>query len=129
MIVLDAGILIALSDSGDSHHAAVGRFLEEADDERLAANTVTIAESIVRGALDDRAEGILEGYELLGLIPLDLYGESAGAIARVRAETRLRMPDAIVLYTAEREGAELATTDAAVARAAESRGLVPHLVG
>ena len=49
-----------------------------------------------------------------------------GAIARIRAETRLRMPAALVLHTCEREHAELVTTDAALARVASARGIRVH---
>jgi predicted nucleic acid-binding protein len=38
------------------------------------------------------------------------------------------MSDALVIHTAERNAAELVTTDRAVARAAEQRGLTAHLL-
>jgi predicted nucleic acid-binding protein len=36
------------------------------------------------------------------------------------------MPDALVLHACEREGAELVTTDAALAKAAAARGIRVH---
>src|SRR5690606_15420775 len=95
VMVLDAGVLIALADDRDAHHLAARRFIEANIDERFAANAVNIAESLVHAVDGDVAESVLEAYELIGIIPLDVTGESAAPIARVRAETRLRMPDAL----------------------------------
>lgn len=128
MIVLDAGVLIALNDPRDAHHAAVARFLEANVDGRLVANGVTIAESLVHAASEGVLGEVLEDYELLGIEPLDVAGTSAGLIARIRSETRLRMPDSLVLYTCEREQADLVTTDTALARVATARGVRVHLV-
>lgn len=129
MIVFDAGVLIATFDSDDAHHAAARELLEELEDFEFAMSAVTLAETLVRPVADDTAAALTADLDRLHMLRLGLDGSDALGLAAVRHQTRLRMPDAIVLYTAEREGAELATTDAAVARAAESRGLVAHLVG
>lgn len=126
MIVLDAGVLIAVEQPADAHHAAALRFFEANAGERFVAVGVTIAESLVHAVTTGQAEDLLEDYELLGIEPLDVWGSSAGAVARIRAETRLRMPDAIVVHACEREHAELLTTDAALARAAVNRGIRVH---
>ena len=81
---------------------------------------------LVHAVTTEQAEELLEDYELLGIEPLDEWGSSAGAVARIRAETRLRMPNALVLHPCEREGAELVTTDAALGRAAAARGIRVH---
>lgn len=128
MIVLDAGVLIALNDPTDAHHASVARFLEANADGRLVANGVTIAESLVHVASEGVLGEVLEDYELLGIEALDVAGTSAGLIARIRSETRLRMPDVLVLYTCEREHADLVTTDTALARVATARGVRAHLL-
>jgi predicted nucleic acid-binding protein len=129
VIVVDAGILIAVEQPDDAHHAAALRFLQANADERFVAGGVTIAESLVHAVTTGDAEDVLEDYELLGIEPLDVWGSSAGAVARIRAETRLRMPDALVIYACEREQAELVTTDAGLARAATARGIPVHLLG
>lgn len=126
MIVLDAGVLIAVEQPDDAHHAAALRFLEANADERFVAGGVSLAESLVHAVNTGDAEDLLEDYELLGIEPLDVWGGSAGAVARIRAETRLRMPDALVIYACEREQAELVTTDAALAQAAAARGIRVH---
>jgi predicted nucleic acid-binding protein len=126
VIVFDAGVLIAIEQPTDAHHVAALRFLEANADERFVAGGVTLAESLVHAVTTGQAEEVLEDYELLGIQPLDIGGASAGAVARIRAETRLRMPDALVVYACEREQAELVTTDAALARAAAARGIRVH---
>lgn len=126
MIVLDAGVLIAANDPTDAHHRAAQAFLEEYADRGLAAAGITLAETLVHAVSADVADEVLDDYEILGIEPLDVPGRSAGTIARVRAETRLRMPDALVIYVCEREAAAVATTDRALARAAAARGIVVH---
>jgi predicted nucleic acid-binding protein len=127
-MMLDAGVLIALADDHDAHHLAAVRFIDANTDERFAANAVNIAESLVHAVDRDVAERVLEAYELIGIIPLDVTGESAGPIARVRAESRLGMPDALAVHSCEREGAELVTTDRALERVATRRGVRTHLL-
>lgn len=126
MIVLDAGVLIALNDRDDAHHSGVVRFFDGNAGERFAAGGVTLAESLVHAVAAGTVEGLLEDYEVLGIVPLDVPGEAAGTIARIRAETRLRLPDALVLYACERERAELATTDIRLAQVAAERGIRTH---
>jgi predicted nucleic acid-binding protein len=126
VIVFDAGVLIAIEQPDDAHHAAALRFLEANADDRFVAGGVALAESLVHAVTTGEAEDVLDDYELLGIEPLDVGGGSAGAVARIRAETRLRMPDALVIYACEREQAELVTTDAALATAATARGIRVH---
>lgn len=126
MIVLDAGVLIALNESHDAHHSEVVRFFESNAGERFAAGAITLAESLVHAVVAGVAEAVLEDYETLGIVPFDVPGEAAGTIARIRAETRLRLPDVLVLYACERERAELATTDIRLALVAEDRGIRTH---
>lgn len=128
MIVFDAGVLIAHLDAEDAHHAAAEAFLEENEEFDFAASALTIAECLVRPVLAGRVTTVLAAFERLHLLQLDLPASDAAGIAEVRGATGLRMPDAIVVHAAERHGAALATTDAAVARAARSRGIIAHLV-
>jgi predicted nucleic acid-binding protein len=126
--MFDAGVLIALADERDTHHGAAARFVEANSDEHFVANAVNLAESLVHAVEEAVLGDVFDAYELIGIMPLDVAGESAGAIARVRASTHLKMPDALAIHSCEREGAELVTTDETLARVAMGRGVRTHLL-
>jgi predicted nucleic acid-binding protein len=126
VIVLDAGVLIAANDPRDAHHHGVSAFIDVHAERGLGAAGVTLAESLVYAVPVGLLGDLLEDYEILGIEPLDVPGTAAGTIARIRSETRLRMPDALVVYVCEREQAELATTDHALAKVAAARGITVH---
>lgn len=126
MIVLDASIVIALLDADDTHHARASALLDDHLTEPLAISALTLAEVLVRPAITGVADTIDAQVRALGVTVLPVDSEDALALARTRAETRLRMPDAVVVHTAESTGAALATADAGLARAARERGLVVH---
>jgi predicted nucleic acid-binding protein len=59
----------------------------------------------------------------LGLDIRPIFDSDTRGLADIRAESSLKMPDAIVLQLALEEQATLATTDKFLAREAERRGL------
>ncbi|WP_306231196.1 type II toxin-antitoxin system VapC family toxin [Agrococcus beijingensis] len=128
MVVLDAGVIIAHLDGDDALHARTEELLNSLAPAPLAASVLTIAECLAHPA----SRGILSraerAIEQLGVARIALSADGAAAIATIRSETGLRMPDAVVVHTAELLGAQLATTDRAVARAARHRGLRAHEV-
>jgi predicted nucleic acid-binding protein len=126
LIVLDAGVLIAANDPRDAHHRGASAFIDAHAERGLGAAGVTLAESLVHTVPAGLLSELLEDYEILGIEPLDVPGTAAGTIARIRSETRLRMPDALVVYLCEREQAELVTTDHALATVATARGITVH---
>lgn len=83
---------------------------------------------MVRPAARAGAAAVDAALAALGLERVPLEGAQAQELARVGAETGLRMPDAVVVHAAERTGAGIATTDRAVAAAASARGIAAHLV-
>lgn len=123
VIVLDAGILIAHLDTGDAQHEAATAVLEEHEEFDFAISAITLAECLVRPALVGRIAAVEESVRRLDILVLDVTAADAAAIAEVRAATGLRMPDAIALHAAERHAGILATTDGAVRRAGEKRGV------
>jgi predicted nucleic acid-binding protein len=129
MIVFDAGVLIALANADDTFHRKAVGFVERHEEAEFAASVVNLSESLVRPAMADRGGELWDLFERFGIIPIDLVGTDVLGVATVRAATRLRMPDAIVVYTAEKHRAELVTTDHTVARAAAARDIIVHDLG
>lgn len=125
-VVVDAGVLIAQLHDGDALHDRAGGLLLRLAEARLVASVLTVAECLVRPAQRGGSPLIERSLERLGIERLALREQDAAALATVRAETGLRMPDAVVVHAAERLGAALATSDRAVARAARARGIVVH---
>lgn len=125
-VVLDAGVLIAQLDHDDALHQRAVRLLEGLGRARLLASVLTVAECLVHPAKRGAAPRIERALTSLGLERVALESDDAAALAAVRADTGLRMPDAAVVHAAEKLRAELATSDRALARAARDRGLVVH---
>jgi predicted nucleic acid-binding protein len=128
MIVLDTGILIAYANPDDAHHRGVTRFLSEFSGEPFSVTPITLAEALIHPVRADIVGGMVKAIATLELYVEDMREQDAAPLARVRAATGLKMPDALVIHTAERYGGSVATTDARLAAAAESRGLVVHQV-
>ena len=126
MIVLDSGVLIAYANPDDAHHRGVLDLLSRASDESFSVTALTLAEALIHPVRADIVGEMVKAIAALGLCVEDLREQDAVALARVRAATGLKMPDALVVHTAERFGGSVATTDARLAAAAESRGLVVH---
>lgn len=126
MIVLDASVAIAVLDSDDAHHAASVALLTAHLGEPMAMSALTLAEVLVRPAQLGTADQVATRLREIGVTTLPLADDDAVTLARVCAETRLRMPDAVVLHAAESRGATVATADAALAHAARRRGIPVH---
>ncbi len=128
MIVFDAGVLIAHLSTDDKFHAAAETFLDEHEEFEFVVHNLTVDECLVHAAAHGRTTTVLSALERLTFVQADLTRAETVGIAEVRAATGLRMPDAIVLHTAETTGRELVTTDRVLARTAEERGVVAHLL-
>lgn len=127
MIALDGSVLVAHLSSNDAHHVVASRFLLTAASEPLIAHSLTLAEVLVGGAKTGRATEMLADLRAVGV--QEARGgddEEPLRLAVLRARTGLRLPDCCVLDTARTNGAELATFDAALARAARQLGV--HVV-
>jgi predicted nucleic acid-binding protein len=128
MIVLDAGILIAFANPDDAHHRGATRFLGEFSGEPFSVTPVTLAEALIHPVRGDIVGETLKALSPLELHVTEVHEADAAALARVLAATGLKMPDALVIHTAERFGGSVVTTEARMAAAAESRGLVVHQI-
>ena len=114
---LDAGVLIAFLDADDVHHdaarSAITNALENAD--RLSIAASALAECLVGPARrgPQAVEVVRTLLERLPVSVVDLDADIATQAAGLRARHRsLKLPDALVLATAEQSDADhLITTD------------------
>jgi predicted nucleic acid-binding protein len=71
----------------------------------------------------DRQDAALASLTRIGVEMIPLEASDAIALADVRSTYKLRMPDAVALFTAMQFGAQLATFDADLGSAAERAGV------
>jgi PIN domain nuclease of toxin-antitoxin system len=104
VVVLDASVVIAVLDADDAHHAAAAAALADIRLDDLALPASAYAEILVdpwrRGST---AVALVRRFVAeLGIRVEPLTAEIAERAARLRAQHRvLRLPDALVLATAE----------------------------
>jgi len=106
-VILDSDAVIGFLDRGDALHAsadaAVRKLILE---QRLLVSVVTYAEVLTGARLGHHDEGRVRGFfdELIsGVLPADLA--VADKAAELRSQRKaLRMPDALILATAETNG-------------------------
>lgn len=123
MIVLDANVVIGFLDANDPHHEASLDLLERHFVDGFGCNVLTVAEALVHPSRVDRQDAALASLTRIGVQRIPLDASDAIALAEVRSTYRLRMPDAVALFTAMQFGAELATFDAGLAAAAQQAGV------
>lgn len=128
MIVLDAGVPIALFDARDAHHAAAEALFAEHLDASFGIGPITEAEVLVRAARGGLEERMLADLRALGIEPLSLPVDAGMQLARLRAGSGAKMPDCCVLLAAQQTRGSVATFDAGLASAARRAGL-PVLPG
>ena len=119
MIVADASWVVALRDPADDHHAQAIAIHRLIGNEDVLLHPVTLAECLIApaqlGTLDNAAAALRASFE----VP-EIDHDAPLRWAALRAETGLRLPDAIVLDTAlSRDARALATFDARLAVAGE----------
>lgn len=114
IIVLDASVVIAFLDGKDAHHLAAVEAIGRTRGEELIVPSSAYAEILVdpwrRGA---DAVSVVKGFLTdLGVRIDPLTAAIAERAARLRARQRsLRLPDALVLATADALGASALTCD------------------
>jgi predicted nucleic acid-binding protein len=114
---LDAGVIIAFLDRDDGHHDVARSALSTAlaDSERLSIAASALAECLVGPARrgPQAVELVRTLIERLPVSVVDLDEEIATQAAVLRARHRsLKLPDALVIATAEHASADrLITTD------------------
>ena len=115
LIVVDASVLIGWLDDQDAHHADAIDVLVSV--ERFVVHQLTLAEVLVHPARGGREGEVLARLEAIGMVvsgqPLDPV-----ELARLRAATRLKMPDCVVLACARAHDLAVASFDESLAAAA-----------
>ena len=122
-IVVDTSWVAALRDPADRHHTEAVAHHNAIGDEAVLIASITLAECLVGpaklGVLDEAETALLSAFEIA------VEDETAPRRwAACRASTGLKLPDAIVLETARRVGADaVATFDNRLAAACRDIGM------
>ncbi len=123
MIIADASWIVALRDPEDRHHGAAVAVNQEVGDESVLLHPVTFAECLVApaklGTVVGAAADLRAAFEVI-----EVDRDAPLRWASLRAETGLRLPDAIILDTALRQRARaIATFDDKLATRAIDRSI------
>lgn len=113
LVVLDASVVIAFLDPDDALHAAAVEALTTHQHDELLIPTSAYAEILVApNRRGDAAVAEVEAFLADFAIRLEaLTPAIARAAAKLRSDSRsLRLPDALVLATAEELGADVVLT-------------------
>ncbi|MEY4554112.1 MAG: hypothetical protein RL197_539 [Actinomycetota bacterium] len=122
-IVLDAGVIIGLYDDNDPHHTWARDFMFQTTSDKLIMSAINHAEILVYPIKAGVKDAFLAGIKGLD-IKLDVSSlQETEHLARLRAETGLKMTDVCAIHLATSEDSILATTDKAVAKVAQSLGI------
>ncbi|MCL2594247.1 MAG: PIN domain-containing protein [Promicromonosporaceae bacterium] len=133
MIVLDASVVIAYTKPGDAHYEA-SRAVFRGHSGLLVIHETTAAECLTLPARFGRAltafhhlTGVVAEGDL-GVRVLSNLGTPTAPwpvqVAQARADTGLKLPDAVVLATALAIDGKVATFDARLAEVARERGVL-----
>jgi predicted nucleic acid-binding protein len=103
-VVLDSGVVVGFLDRQDVLHGAADAAVRElVRGQRLLASVVTYAEVLTGARLGHHDEGDVAGFFaglLSAVLPVDVAVADKAADLRSRFKS-LRMPDALILATAE----------------------------
>jgi predicted nucleic acid-binding protein len=126
VIVLDAGVLIALVNGNDAHHQWARGFFTDTLHEDLRISALTYAEVLVHPTRANVADTFEQNIRGLQLEICALSANDSRPLAALRSSSPLRMPDAASLHLASRLGAGLATTDGVLATVAAQH--IPRVI-
>ena len=123
LVVLDASALIALASDTDPNHSWAMAMFRDTAAFGLQMTALTQAEVLVHPARAGKLEKFLKLIGALGLEITPIEESDSRQIAKIRAETSLKMPDAVVLSQAIKVSGSVATTDKQLAKVAKDKGL------
>jgi predicted nucleic acid-binding protein len=123
IVVLDASALIALFSDTDPHHEWALRMFVDTIGWDLQMTALNLAEAMVHPARSERLDQFNDAIRGLGIEVTSVDSFDAPRLAQIRADTNLRMPDALVLNQAKKVGGAIAATDNELARVAASQSV------
>jgi predicted nucleic acid-binding protein len=124
-LILAASVLIALLDTADAHHERSINDVEAADraSRELLVPASAYSEALVAFARAGRVDDARDAIVAMGTSIAPLTMEIAELAARLRAQHQpLRLPDAMVLATAQEHRGELCSYDDRLSRLGRRRG-------
>lgn len=118
-LALDASVAIGLLDTVDAHHERARAALNEHRTASLLMAASAYSEALVRPLVNGNGEAVENFVEILGVEIVAADRDIGRRAAELRAQQRsLRLPDALVLATAQMRQAPLLSFDARVMRVA-----------
>jgi predicted nucleic acid-binding protein len=123
VIVLDASVLIAYLDGGDSYHESAVELLRARAVEELGASQISLAETLVAPARAGRLDDARQALEKLAVRELPFAQDASSRLAGLRAGTGLKLPDCCVLLAAEDHAGGVASFDRNLRQRAQSLGI------
>lgn len=110
MIVVDASVLIAHLNATDSCHSRAETVLLETAEHPLVASSITVAEVLVGPARSGKLDVARSALRALEVEEVSVPSGSAEQLARLRADTGLKLPDCCVLLAAQDKHADAVLT-------------------
>jgi predicted nucleic acid-binding protein len=123
LYILDADVLIAVSDPANTLHADATRTLATVPADQRRIHPVNLAEVLVGPARAGLAEAAAADWAHLGVVALPGDCVTPAQVATVRAQCAVRLPDAYALASAIHAGVCLVTFDERLRGAAQRAGV------
>jgi predicted nucleic acid-binding protein len=120
IVVLDASALIALFSDTDPYHEWALRMFADTMGWDLQMTALNLAEAMVHPFRSERLDQFTKAISGLGIEVTSVDSSDSPRLAQIRADTNLRMPEALVLNQAMKVGGAITTTDNELARIAAS---------
>lgn len=122
-LVADASFIIALLNPRDAHHTWAQSVFSLHEREDIRTTTINLAEAMVRPYQTGQAVDFEEALAELEIHVWNVREGDESELAELRASSRLKMPDALVLFCAIRTASSVATADRALAVTVRQGGL------
>jgi predicted nucleic acid-binding protein len=123
IVVLDASALIALLSSDDPHHDWAVRMFLDTVAWQFQMTVLNQAEAMIHPTKAGKLKQFHAAVDRLRIEIVPVESSDGAQLAKIRADTNLRMPDVLVLHQALKVDGAIATTDKVLAEAARARSV------